>query len=304
MVEKAIKKAIGGVIRRTRSYVRRLESDSDGSTDNSKESRKADQDEYAYQRLNPIFKKLASEPTCAARPYYVWGVLQGAHLGKALEIARVSVIEFGVAGGNGLVSLERIAEKVESILEIGIDVYGFDTAGGLPEPLDYRDCPNLWSAGYFPMDKKQLQRRLRRAQLILGLIDDTAPKFIESNPSPVAFVSFDMDYYSSTMQAFKLLEAQQSLLLPRIYCYFDDILGFTYSEFNGERLAISEFNAAHSMRKISPIYGLRHFLPKPHADSWWPEVFYMAHAFDHELYNRPDGSIKPGTAGWTDLKEL
>ena len=52
MVEEAIKKAIGGVIRRTRSYVRRLEAASDGSTDNSKENRKADQDEYAYERLN------------------------------------------------------------------------------------------------------------------------------------------------------------------------------------------------------------------------------------------------------------
>jgi hypothetical protein len=53
--------------------------------------------------------------------------LQGAHLAKALGIKRVSVIEFGVAGGNGLVALDRIAEKVEQALGIDIDVYGFDT---------------------------------------------------------------------------------------------------------------------------------------------------------------------------------
>jgi hypothetical protein len=307
MVERLLKKAVGGVIRRTRSYIKRLETESDGSTDNSKERRKADhdgkEDEFAYERLNSVFKKLASEPGCAARPYYAWGVLQGAHLGMALGIERVSVIEFGVAGGNGLVSLEQIAEKVEPILEIGIDVYGFDTGGGLPKPLDHRDCPNLWSSGYFPLDKKKLQKRLRRAQLVLGLVEDTVPKFIESKPSPVAFVSFDLDYYSSTMQAFKVLEADESLLLPRIYCYFDDIIGFTYSEYNGERLAISEFNAGHPMRKISPIYGLKHFLPKPYADSWWPEMIYMAHAFDHELYNRHDGLIKPVARPWTHLTD-
>jgi hypothetical protein len=288
--------------------MRRLELESDRtSAGNSIESRNTDhkgkQDEFAYERLNSIFKKLVAEPACSARPYYTWGVLQGAHLGKAMGINRISVVEFGVAGGNGLISLERIAEKVEPIFGVNIDVYGFDTGGGLPKPLDYRDCPNLWSAGYFPMDKGKLQRRLRRAQLVLGLIEDTGPKFIESKPSPVAFVSFDLDYYSSTMQAFKLLEAEQSLLLPRIYCYFDDIIGFTYSEYNGERLAISEFNAAHPMRKISPIYGLKHFLPKPHADSWWAEMFYIAHAFDHELYNRPDGSIKRVAGGWTELEE-
>jgi hypothetical protein len=307
MVEKTVKKAIGGVIRRTRSYVNKLEAQSNGaSTNNSKEERQADHDgkqEFVYQRLNSIFEKLAVEPSCSPRPYYAWGVLQGAHLGKALGIERVSVIEFGVAGGNGLVALERIAERVEQILGIGIDVYGFDTGGGLPMPVDYRDCPNLWSSGYFPMDKEKLQKRLRKAQLVLGLVEETVPKFIGSKSSPVAFVSFDLDYYSSTMQAFKLLEAGPSVLLPRIYCYFDDIIGFTYSEYTGERLAISEFNAAHPMKKLSPIYGLKHFLPEPHCDSWWHEMFYIAHAFDHELYNRPDGSVKRVAGAWTDLTD-
>ena len=60
------------------------------------------------------------------------------------------------------------------------------------------------------------------------------------------------------MHAFKLFEADRSMLLPRVHCYFDDIIGLTYSEFNGERLAIAEFNNAHPMTKISPIFGLRH----------------------------------------------
>jgi len=56
-----------------------------------------------------------------------------------------------------------------------------------------------------------------------------------------------------------LFEAEQEIFMPRIYCYFDDIMGASCSEFTGERLAISEFNALHERRKISPIYGLKYF---------------------------------------------
>lgn len=300
MVEKAVKRAIGGVIRKARNYIRQLEQDSNGIPIDSQNGNE-DQDEFAYFWLNSILTKIAAEPGCAARPFYTWGVLQGAHLGKALGVDRISVIEFGVAGGNGLVALERIAERVEPILGIGIDVFGFDTGAGLPKPLDYRDCPNLWSPGYYAMDKEKLQRRLQRAQLVLGLVEETVPRFIASKPSPVAFVSFDLDYYTSTMQAFRLLDAEEDLLLPRIHCYFDDITGFTYSDYTGERLAISEFNTAHPMRKISPIYGLKHFLPAAYADSWWPEMFFMAHIFDHKWYNRNDGLVKRVVGGLTEL---
>ena len=103
------------------------------------------------------------------------------------------------------------------------------------------------------------------------------------------------------MGAFKLLEADCSVLLPRVYCYFDDIMGFAYSDFTGERLAIKEFNASHSMRKISPIYGLRYYLPGPHRGAIWPEKFYIAHLFDHHLYSQHDGLVKRIVGGHTAL---
>jgi PAS domain S-box-containing protein len=141
---------------------------------------------------------------------------------------------------------------------------------------------------------------LQRAHLVLGVVDETIPQFIKSKPSPVAFISFDLDYYTSTVQALKLLEGDPALLLPRIYCYFDDIMGFTYSEYNGERLAISEFNASHDMRKISMLYGLRYHLPSPYSHAQWSEQFYIAHIFDHDLYCEKDNL---GGASWlTDLK--
>ena len=136
--------------------------------------------------------------------------------------------------------------------------------------------------------------QLNKANLRLGRIENTISEFIDSKPAPVAFISFDLDLYSSTRHAFTLLEADQKLLLPRIYCYFDDILGFTYSEFNGELLAITEFNNDHNMRKVSKINGLKYYLPSSLADQRWVEQFYLAHVFDHECYGHYDG-LNPAT---------
>jgi hypothetical protein len=79
------------------------------------------------------------------------------------------------------------------------------------------------------------------------------------------------------------------LLLPRVHCYFDDILGLTFADHNGERLAIAEFNEGHELRKVSPIYGLRYFVPRSQRQSAWPEQVYLAHVLDHELYGAYDG---------------
>jgi hypothetical protein len=245
-----------------------------------------------YDWLGTSYRKLAKDPFCKRKRTYIWGVLQGAALGKVLGLERISVIEFGVAGGEGLLAMEKTAERVEEMVGIGIDVYGFDAETGLPKPEDYRDIPNEFLEGQFPMDKKELEKRLRRAQLKLGPVKETVPTFMESKPAPVAFVSIDLDLYSSTRDALELFGAEDPLLLPRVLCYFDDILGFTYSDYNGERLAISEFNAAHSMRKLSPLYGLRYFVPNELRDTRLTESFYFLHLFDHPLYNHPDSLRK------------
>ena len=152
------------------------------------------------------------------------------------------------------------------------------------------------------MDVEGLKKQLKKAQLILGMVENTVPRFIDSGAAPIAFVSIDLDYYSSTMQAFKILQADQARLLPRIHFYLDDIMGFTFSEYNGERLAIANFNGSNDMRKISPIYGLKYFLPTQHAQALWTEQFYMAHIFDHDLYGCKDGLVKPPHHRSTNLK--
>jgi hypothetical protein len=123
-------------------------------------------------------------------------------------------------------------------------------------------------------------------------VEDTVDKVLQTGLAPVAFVSFDLDYYSSTCAALRLLEASEAMLLPRVVCYFDDVMGFTYGEFNGERLAIADFNRMHETRKISPMFGLKYFVPAPFADTMWVEQFWMAHIFDHSRYAERDGLVR------------
>jgi hypothetical protein len=240
------------------------------------------------------FREIVRDPRCALRPHYAWGVLNGASLARALRVPRVSAIEFGVAGGTGLVSLEHIADAVEEATGVEIAVYGFDTGRGLPPPLDYRDMPNLYAPGEYVMDVDALRRQLRRAALVLGQIADTLGPFLTAGPPPVAFVSVDVDYYTSTVEALKLFDAPYDRLLPRVYCYFDDIMGFTCSDYTGERLAIAEFNASHPMRKVAPIPGLRDCSPPPLYNTAKAEMIYLAHFFDHPMYNCHDGLIRRG----------
>lgn len=249
---------------------------------------------FSYEDANRYFDKIVKEGG-GQRPHYLWGALQGVNLAKALGYTRVSFIEFGVAGGSGLLEMEKIAAKLESSFDIEILVHGFDSASGLPKAKDHRDLPNLWQEGFYAMDREKLEKRLKKAKLHLGMVEDTLEEFIRSQSAPVAFISFDLDYYSSTLHALKLLEADEKVLLPRIHCYFDDIMGATFSDFNGERLAIREFNGRSENRKISPIYGLRHFLPAPYRTAIWAEMMYMAHIFDHHLYPRYDGLNRQAT---------
>src|SRR4051812_46205708 len=111
------------------------------------------------------------------RPHYGHCVYHGALLAKRLGYQQVSVVEFGVAGGNGLVNLEFHAKNVSQILGIGIDIYGFDSGAGLPEPTDYRDLPYHWKSGFFNMDLPKLRARLTSAKLVLGDIRNTATNF-------------------------------------------------------------------------------------------------------------------------------
>jgi hypothetical protein len=274
-----LKRVIRGGVRRAKRWL---------EDDDQQSEQPAWLSNYAYGGLNSVLNDLLKSGD-HVYPQYAYGLLHGAYLARNLRINRISTLEFGVAGGNGLLSLEEIAAAIERLFDIEIDVYGFDTGRGLPKPQDYRDLPNLYRESAFAMDEGRLRRCLKKATLVLGPVAETVDEFLRSLSAPLAFISFDLDYYSATMSAFKVLSAGTPALLPRVHCYFDDIVGFTHSEFTGERLAIAEFNRCHPIRKISPIFGLRHFLPFSCSTAIWPEQIFMAHIFDHELYSEYDG---------------
>jgi hypothetical protein len=235
---------------------------------------------YAWLRF--AFQQVIEDPICDRRRA----------LGKVLGFDRISAVELGVGGGAGLISLERIGERAAALSGVAVDVYGFDTGVGLPKPVDYRDSPNMWFEGQCPMNYERVAAQLRTASLRLGHVRETIPRFLDERPAPIGFVSFDLDLYSSTVDAMPLLRGHDSTLLPRVACYFDNILGHSYSDFTGERLAISEFNA-QPMRKISPIHGLRHFVPKAYHDDRAWECMFFAHIFEHRLNGAIDALRKP-----------
>jgi hypothetical protein len=224
-----------------------------------------------------------------SRPNYLWPVLQAARSAANLGIDRLSVLEFGVAGGNGLLALEAAADAAEALLPVRIDVVGFDTGAGMPEPVDHRDVPWAIEPGYFAMDVDALRSRLRRAQLELGPVRDTVTNWLAAQPAPIGFAAFDLDYYSSTVDALAALLGPTNTLLPRVTCYFDDILGYGWSDFNGARAAIIELNKTNERRKLGQVYGLRYVLPASELHLAWPEKIFVLHAFDHELYNVSEG---------------
>jgi len=220
------------------------------------------------------------------RPHYAYGVYQAALQARALGLAAISAIEFGVAGGKGLIELERVGDLVKSETGVDVRVYGFGLAKGMPVPVDHRDMSYVWAPGLFKMPLKRIRSQLKRGELVLGDVRNTVPTFREKfNPPPIGFVAFDLDYHSSTVAAFGLFDGDTAAILPRVFCYFDDIIGDDaelHGPFAGELAAIEDFNRDHHSRKISAIFGLRH---KRLVPSWWNDVMFVMHAFDHPQYN-------------------
>jgi hypothetical protein len=197
------------------------------------------------QRRSPFASFLSRlEWDAVDRPHYGYGLHQAARQADALGMSTISAFELGVAGGNGLITLESLAAEVTAVTGVQIEVYGFDAGGGMPNPVDYRDLPYVWQPGFFAMDADALRARLQRARLVLGDVRETIPTFVERGTfAPVGFISFDLDYHSSTVHAFELLDVPPELRLPRVLCYFDDVIGDDWelhSPYTGELAAIAD----------------------------------------------------------------
>jgi len=220
------------------------------------------------------------------RPHYALSLILAAEDAKKIGIKNLKILEFGCAGGSGLIDLQYLTKRVESYTGVSFEIHGFDCGSGLPPSTDIRDCLYLWSDGDYPMDEEKLKSMLLSStRLHIGDIADTLESACKSSESPVGVIFFDMDYYSSSISALNTLgKLSAKSFLPRTITYFDDLL-FT-SDFTGELLAITEFNSLSSARKISRIPHLSSFLSLK-----WKNWIYLGekilwmHAFDHELYS-------------------
>lgn len=215
-------------------------------------------------------------------PAYAYCMLQAAEQARALGQSRITIVEFGVASGAGLLAMCRIARAVTAATKVDIDVVGFDREGGMPPPADYRDHPELWQAGDFAADHSQLRAALpSNARLIMGDVAETVAAFLQglSPGAPLGFVSLDVDYYSSASQALRVFEGPASAYLPWTCLYADDVVYPSNNRWCGELLAIDEFNEGHAARKIDRW----HFLPafRLIKNARWLHQVYFVHVLDH-----------------------
>lgn len=219
------------------------------------------------------------------RPHYAYCVYYAALLAKKLGLSAMSVIEFGVAGGNGLLFLENFARRVQKSLDLRIEVYGFDTGVGLSLPDGPEDMPYWYRSSLYRMDVDSLRSKLVNAQLVLGDVRQTVLRFFkEADPAPIGAMFNDLDLYSSTAGSLRIFEGGNSHFLPRVFMYFDDVIGnetAMFGDCNGELQAISDFNKSHDTIRIVPN---RNLLPRYYI-SYRHKVYY-AHLISHPLYDR------------------
>lgn len=224
-----------------------------------------------------------------ARPWYLAGVLNGARFAAQVGERKVCVIEFGVAAGRGLLTLQEYARAVEQEVGVEISVFGFDSGKGLPTNCgDYRDHPDRWISGDFPMYENWLRSRLKtRTHLIIGPVSETVPTFVrEIQTSPVSFVAFDLDLYSSTLNAMQVFTIPEKRMLKRVPVYFDDVGLECNHRFAGELLAIREFNEGNMTVKIDRWRGLEQGRAFP--ESPWLQKMYIAHNLESINASRID----------------
>ena len=160
------------------------------------------------------------------RQQYAFPILYAADAAKQCGYKAVTIIEFGVAGGAGLLNMCRIADAraqpQASSLVFSVSI----PEKACRRPSTIAIFQKSFQAGDFPMDVERLKRALPDfAELVIGDIVDTVPEFLDSlsGETPIAFVAVDVDYYSSAKKALRVLTGRPESYLPIVPVYLDDI---------------------------------------------------------------------------------
>ena len=238
-------------------------------------------------RVRPITMSQRIRYGLVDRPAYAYCMYHAADLAARLGISKISILEFGVAGGNGLVALERIAAgmRAERKLPVDFEIYGFDTGQGMPPPEGAEDLPYWFRESQYHMDESGLRERLTEASLEIGNVRDTVPAFLaRGTAAPIGAVLIDVDYWSSTIDCLRIFDCEEiaARFLPRVHVYLDDILGQQlemYGPFNGMLKAVNDFNDTHDDKKIHLNQNLL-----THGHLEYRYQIYYAHLFQHPDY--------------------
>lgn len=238
---------------------------------------------------------------CVPRHGYAYSIQAAADHAKYYGIKRLTLIEFGVAAGAGLMNMCWIAERITKETGVEFDIVGFDSGEGMPPPRDYRDHPEYYLTGDYPVtDKAALLKALpSNAKIYYGPIEQTLKQAEQEITSAIGFISIDVDYFFSTEQSLEILTWQPERYLPAVPMYFDDVAFLDHNRFCGELLAIDSFNEQRQFRKIAPI----NFLPKYRIfkNAVWLGQIYYAHILDHEFRTVAYNTAKrPGIAVLTN----
>lgn len=233
------------------------------------------------------------------RPHYETILFESCLEAKKLGYKEVSILELGVAGGNGIISLENYKKKIEKIHDIKINIFGFDTGEGLPLTDNKYDLPFHWKKGDFKIDKNELQNKIS-SKIFYGDVKNSIDSFLKENPKNIISIFFDMDFYSSTKSFLDQLSKIEKNLCPRVYCYFDDIFNPNHwiNEHVGEELAIKEFNDKNKDLKLGlsldNINDFKFPLGKGH--------LFMLNNFNHKDFNKYIGFETENTLSINDNK--
>lgn len=239
----------------------------------------------SLQQLQNITRQVRNGTLDIGGFHYPMGLAHGVLQALYSGYNKITAIEFGVGTGGSFRNLLKAAEYYRKEFGLEIEIYGFDNGTGLPNPIPgYKDHPEIWSQGQFVAPNLEVwQTQLPQwAHFIIGDINKTvnefSKKFAESD-SKIAFVSVDVDYYSSSAAAFKIFEMPATCYVPAVPIHMDDIISLiTFSKYAGQELAINEFNDAHELRKLE------------RKDHFRIQNFHVCHVFDHPIRT---GEVKP-----------
>lgn len=220
------------------------------------------------------------------RPHNAFSIVEAARGARSQGKSAVTIAEFGVASGAGLMNMARIAERVSRMTQARIRIVGFDTGSGMPPARDYRDHPELYWQGNYPMDEARLRAALpSNTELLLGDLATTVPAFLQtlSAEAPLGYIVLDLDYYWSTLEALTAFEAAPDRYLPVTRVFVDDVDLYSHNAWCGARGAIADFNTRHALRKLERDEFLVHDRIFKHPQ--WISQMWKMHVLDHPARN-------------------